>query len=94
MKLKKLIERVSEFLDADTKTQMDEIKSLRRILKELKHKERQLAAKLQKLPDQDEEREELQIKLDVIYAQRKKGLERAKEIKAKLQEKKPEPPQN
>jgi len=88
MKLKKLMERVGDFLDADTKTQMEEVKSLRKVLKELKSKERDLQAKLQEMPDKGDDKDELQIKLDVIYAQRKKGLERAKEIKAKLKEKK------
>jgi len=89
MKLKKLMERVSDFLDADTKTQMEEVKSIRKVLKELKSKERDLKAELKNASKmQEDEKDELQIKLDVIYAQRKKGLERAKEIKAKLKEKK------
>lgn len=89
MKLKKLMERVSDFLDADTKTQMEEIKSIRKVLKELKSKERDLKEKLKKASSKKEdERDELQIKLDVIYAQRKKGLERVKEIKSQLKEKK------
>lgn len=89
MKLKKLLARVSDFLDADSKTQVEEIKSIRKVLKELKSKERDLKAKQTRLSVKNlEDREELQIKLDVIYAQRKKGLDRVKELKKLLHEKK------
>ena len=90
MKLKKLMERVGEFLDADSKTQIEEIKSIRKVLKELKAKERELAEKIAKESKKlnKDEREELKIRLDVIYAQRKKGVERARELKAYLKEKK------
>ncbi|MDR9466957.1 hypothetical protein [Marinospirillum sp.] len=86
MKLKKLMASLNEFLDADRKTQFKEINSIRKVLKELKKKERKLKGELQKLSaKQEEEKDELQIKLDVIYAQRKKGLERVKELKKELQ---------
>ncbi|SFC31453.1 hypothetical protein SAMN05660443_2209 [Marinospirillum celere] len=89
MKLKKLMARVSDFLDADSKTQLEEIKSIRKVLKELKSKERDLKDKIAQVPAKNtEDKEELQIKLDVIYAQRKKGLDRVKELKKLLQEKK------
>jgi DNA repair exonuclease SbcCD ATPase subunit len=86
MKLKKLMESLNEFLDADRKTQLKEINSIRKVLKELKKKERKLKEELKKLSaKQEDEKDELQIKLDVIYAQRKKGLERVKELKKELQ---------
>ncbi len=90
MKLKKLLEHVSDFLDADSKTQMDEIKSIRKVLKELKSKERDLKEKIAKSSKKltEDERDEMKIRLDVIYAQRKKGLERVKELKTRLKEKK------
>ncbi|WP_416885572.1 hypothetical protein [Marinospirillum sp.] len=83
MKLKKIMERVAQFLDADSQTQYKELCSVRKILKELKQKERKLreknSAKLS-----EEEATELQIKLDVIYAQRKKGLEKVKLLREEL----------
>lgn len=90
MKLKKLMERVSDFLNADTRTQMDEIKSIRKVLKELKSKERNLKETLEAPPKKmtPDELDELKIQLNVIYAQRKKGIERVKEIKCLLKEKK------
>ena len=90
MKLKKLMERVTEFLDADSKTQVEEIKSIRKVLKELKAKERDLKKGIEQSKHKvsDDERDEMKIRLDVIYAQRKKGLDRVKELKAQLKEKK------
>lgn len=85
MKAKKLMERLGRFLDADTSTQQDEVKSIRKVLKELKEKERSLREKLEKNPKR-EDADELQIKLDVIYAQRKKGLERVKVLKSSIKE--------
>ncbi len=86
MTVKNLLGRLSQFLDADNKTQLEEIKSIRKVLKVLKTKEHalreKLANKLQKDPD---EAEALQLKLDVIYAQRRKGIERVQALKQSLQ---------
>lgn len=83
MKANKLLERLTRFLDADSKTQLEEIKAIRKVLKELKEKERKLREKLEKNPKRDDV-DELQIKLDVIYAQRRKGVDRVKALKEKL----------
>lgn len=80
MKAKKLLERVRHFLDADTQTQLEQIKSIRNILKQLKKKERELQDELSH-EQESELQEALQNKLDVIYAQRKKGLDQIKHLK-------------
>ncbi len=80
MKAKKLLERVRRFLDADTHTQLEQIKSIRTILKQLKEKERELQDKLSH-EHESESQEALQNKLDVIYAQRKKGLDQIRRLK-------------
>lgn len=80
MKTKNLLSRLTRFLDADTKTQQKEIKSIRELLKKLKQKERDLKEKLDKRPDR-EDADDIRIKLDVIYAQRLKGLDRVKLLK-------------
>jgi len=80
MKTKNLLSRLTRFLDADTKTQQKEIKSIRELLKKLKQKERDLKEKLDKRPDR-EDADDIRIKLDVIYAQRLKGLDRVRQIK-------------
>lgn len=87
MKAKKLLARLNAFMDADLRTQQEEMKSIRKVLKELKEKERKLQKKIEK-PEAAEAREALQLQLDVIYAQRRKGLDRVREIKALIQEKK------
>jgi 3-methyladenine DNA glycosylase AlkC len=80
MKAKKLLERVRRFLDADTQTQLEQIKSIRKTLKQLKEKERELQDELSH-EQEPEARESLQNKLDVIYAQRKKGLDQIRQLK-------------
>lgn len=86
MKAKKLLALLSQFLDADSKTQQEEIKSIRTVLKELKNKERDLRAKLADKSDTDpEDAEALQLKLDVIYAQRRKGVMKVHALKRHLQ---------
>lgn len=86
MKAKKLLALLSQFLDADSKTQQEEIKSIRTVLKELKNKERDLRAKLADKIDTDpEDAEALQLKLDVIYAQRRKGVMKVHALKHHLQ---------
>ncbi|GLR64814.1 hypothetical protein [Marinospirillum insulare] len=84
MKAKKLMELVSQFLDADSKTQQEEIKSIRKVLKELKGKELKLRAKLaEKTHSDPEDAEAIKLKLDVIYAQRRKGVMKVFTLKRK-----------
>ncbi|KGK42351.1 hypothetical protein LH51_07970 [Nitrincola sp. A-D6] len=80
MKAKKLLDRVRRFLDADSQTQLEQVSSIRKILKQLKEKERQLQDEL-KHEKEPEAQEVLQNKLDVIYAQRRKGLDQIKHLK-------------
>lgn len=87
MKAKKLLERVKQFLDADRHTQLDKIKSIRKVLKELKEKERSVREQLDNEKD-SVAKEALQLRLDVIYAQRKKGVDRVQELKEGLKVKK------
>lgn len=83
MKVKKLLEHVKQFLDADRQTQLEKIRSIKKVLKELKEKERKLKDLLDKESDEDV-CEALQLRLDVIYAQRKKGIDRVQELKETL----------
>lgn len=81
MKAKKLLKRLSKFLDADEKTQYQKIKSTKKVLKALKRKEASLKEQLQQTHENEAEAEAIQVKLDVIYAQRKKGVERVKQLR-------------
>jgi ADP-dependent phosphofructokinase/glucokinase len=80
MKSKKLLGRLNDFLNADEKTQKQEIKSARKVLKALKDKEKDLKSRLENSSDADEA-DALQTKLDVIYAQRSKGVELVKRLR-------------
>ena len=72
MKLKKMLKKLMDFLDADVQQQRRDLMSLRKILKELKQKEQALMTTLDE-SELDETREDLQNKLDVVRAQRAKG---------------------
>lgn len=80
MKSKTLLARLSAFLNADEAAQQREVKAVKKILKALKDKETALKRRLQESAD-EEERAALQTKLEVLYAQRRKGIERVKALK-------------
>lgn len=80
MKSKKLLGRLNDFLNADERTQKQDIKSARKVLKALKDKEKELKSRLENSSDA-EETDALQTKLDVIYAQRGKGVELLKRLR-------------
>jgi FtsZ-binding cell division protein ZapB len=82
MKLKKLLEKVEKFLSADRDTQAVERKSVRELLKKLKDKERSLRKQLDDSRD-SEERDSLKTRLEVVHAQRKKGVERIRALRKK-----------
>lgn len=82
MKLKKLLEKVEKFLSADRDTQAVERKSVRELLKKLKDKERSLRKQLDDSRD-SEELDSLKTRLEVVHAQRKKGVERIRALRKK-----------
>ncbi|SEP98727.1 hypothetical protein SAMN05421693_11336 [Ectothiorhodospira magna] len=82
MKTKRLLARLAGFLSADQTAQREELKSIRKVLKKLKAKERDLNARLEQTPPGDEY-EEIAQKLQVIYAQRRKGVERVRALKGR-----------
>ena len=81
MKTRTLLEKLGHFLGEDKASQHQEMKSIREVLKKLKDKEKHLREELDKDLDSDE-RHEIQTKLDVVHAQRLKGLDRVKELRA------------
>jgi predicted nucleic acid-binding Zn-ribbon protein len=80
MKTKKLLEKLANFMNKDRAAQSEELVCIRAVLKKLKTKERRLREKLDAASDEDERRE-LEGKLQVVHAQRQKGLERVREIR-------------
>ncbi len=78
MKQKKLIEKLKAFFDSDARERDKQRSDIKDILKKLKKKERQLKEKLDE-EDDEEKRNRIQQKIDVVYAQRKKGINLIKE---------------
>lgn len=74
MKLKKMLNKLVNYFDQDKQQQQHEIKALRKLLKQLKAKQKSLLAQLDQ-PLKKEQRNNLQTKLDVVIAQRAKGKE-------------------
>ncbi len=73
MKQKKLLEKLKDFFDSDARERNKHKSDIKDVLKKLKKKERQLEEKLGKEID-EEKRNRIQQKIDVVYAQRKKGI--------------------
>ncbi len=78
MKQKKLLEKLKEFFDSDTRERKKQRSDVKDILKKLKKRERHLKEKLEDEKD-EEKRNRIQQKIDVVYAQRKKGIALIKE---------------
>ena len=79
MSKKKLLEKLQEFFDADQQENLKHIKEIKKILKKLKEKERKIQLRLELCEDVDKA-VELQKELDIIYAQRMKGVKIVKEV--------------
>ena len=80
MSKKKLLEKLQKFFDADQQEKLKHTEEIKKILKKLKEKERKIQQKLE-VCDDAEKAVELQKELDIIYAQRMKGVKIVKEIK-------------
>ena len=79
MKTPKLIRMAQELLDADKKKQREQIKCLKELLHKLKKKQRTLKAKLD-IERDDTTRKRMRKDLDIILAQRKKGITTLKSL--------------
>ena len=80
MKTKKLLSMIKQFFNEDERKQRDQIKSLKQVLSELKRKKK----KRQKKLDSDiseKDKEIIRKEIDIICAQRKKGLKLLKRFK-------------
>jgi len=79
---KKLLHKLQDFFNADQREKEKRFKDIKKILKQLKDKERKIT---QKLTDCDDAEKigELQQELDIIYAQRTKGVKIIKDMNKK-----------
>lgn len=82
MNKKKLLKKLQDFFDADQREKERRYKDIKRILKKLKEKERKLKGKLI-VCEETEKAVELQQELDIIYAQRTKGIKIIKAMNEK-----------
>lgn len=79
MKTKHLLAKLNALVNTQASIQQEEIRSIKKLLKKLKQKERDLRKKLEHHKDEDE-RAEIATKIEVIYAQRMKGVERLRAL--------------
>ena len=73
MKLKKLLQQVDKFLNAEERARKKQMSSMHEVLDALKQKERRLKARV-KAQESPDARARLEKKREVVHAQRKKGL--------------------
>ena len=82
MKLNKMIRELQEFLDADSRKRKKHREDMKKLLHKIKAKEKSLAAKA--LTEFDEDKlEQLRKEIDMVHAQRKKGINALKELNEK-----------
>lgn len=78
MKTRKLLDKLMAYLDGDARKRKKERDEIKAVLKKLKRREKKLKSQLGDLKD-DAERAALQKEIDIVHAQRKKGVRLLKE---------------
>jgi len=79
MKQKKLLDKLKTFFDSDAREREKQKSDIKDILKKQKKRERKLKEKLDAEKNAGK-RKRFQQEIDVIYAQRKKGIKLIKEL--------------
>jgi flagellar biosynthesis GTPase FlhF len=79
MKIPKMLKQVDEFLDAGKKKKHDQKDAIKEVLKSLKHKHNACKDKMKTEKDENK-RKRMEKELDIIWAQRKKGLNALKKL--------------
>lgn len=80
MNVSKLIDKLKDILSEERKAQLAKYSSLKKVLKSLKHEKNRLKDELENTRD-EAYRRELESQLEIIKAQRKKGLKVLKKLK-------------
>ena len=78
-KRKKLLKKVSDFLDMEKRKQCARKDKLKSILKQLSNKEKKLIQKLEEERD-SERKKRLRKEVEIVHAQRLKGLKHIKDL--------------
>jgi len=80
VRIKQLLDKLSGILDEERKVQLEKYKSLKKVLKALRTEKTDLELSLEKTED-EETQHNIESRLKVISAQRKKGLKLMKDLK-------------
>ncbi len=80
MNANKLLKTVSRFLSANKKKQNEHTKCFKEVLHKLKKKERQLKNELEHEKN-EKTRKRIKKDLEVVYVQRRKGIQALKKLK-------------
>jgi predicted nucleic acid-binding Zn-ribbon protein len=73
MKTRKLLDKLVAYLDGDARKRKKEKDEIKAVLKKLKRREKKLKNLLDETKDADK-RTALQKEIDIVHAQRKKGV--------------------
>ena len=84
MKIKRLLDKLSGILNDERKEQIEKYKSLKKVLKALRQEKVILEETLTRTND-EELQHEIESRLQIISAQRKKGLKVLKDLKKERQ---------
>jgi DNA gyrase/topoisomerase IV subunit A len=79
MKVKKLLKSLSELMDSDRREQIRHYDEMKKVLKKLKKKRDELREELEQADEGS--REKIAQRLEIIVAQRRKGIALIKELK-------------
>lgn len=78
MKTRKLLDKLVTYLDGDARQRKKECDDLKAVLKKLKRREKKLLSHLKDEKD-DNRQKTLKNEIDIVHAQRKKGVRLLKE---------------
>lgn len=79
MKTRKLIDRIRALFNEDLRSSHNTQQALLEVLEKLRRKEKKLCAQLESEQDA-EKRKRLQLKIDLVHSQRKKGIDKLKQV--------------
>lgn len=82
MGIKKIVENLTAYLDESKRKKSIDCDQIMALLDKLEEKEKKLEKKLDKEKDSTR-RKKLKTELKIVSVQRRKGMDRAKELKAK-----------
>ncbi len=86
MRVKKLLNKLKDILSEERKVQLKKYSSLKKVLKSLRAEKTRLEVELKREKDEDA-RQEIESRLKIISAQRKKGIKVLKELKRERKKK-------